>query len=322
LIAAARELQEINGRELTMSELQRIGQNQTADKVAEQYHILDNLLPEPFCVSLHYDDLNDPSIQQELRLVRGLARVWDNESAQSSQRGQFDAAGERSFLNVSLGSRMSVGGLLVHSLVGVAVESVGQQSLTKIRHDLSIDKAADLLRRLQRIESQRESFSTLVGRLNIWFDRIETWRFRVAFHAASFLSSRSPQENHSIAIIAPTIQAFEEAIRRRDTIHRLLMTELALRLYKHQKATHPNELADLVPAFLTSVPIDPYSGDPLIFRRTDENYLLYSVGRDGDDDGGKFGTSATTLDESYDFDIETLWRPNPIPTTATPRSSK
>ena len=43
----------------------------------------------------------------------------------------------------------------------------------------------------------------------------------------------------------------------------------------------------LVPDYLAAVPIDPYSGRPLVYRRTGDGYLLYSVGLDGVDDGGQ-----------------------------------
>jgi hypothetical protein len=35
------------------------------------------------------------------------------------------------------------------------------------------------------------------------------------------------------------------------------------------------------------VPIDPYSDRPLVYRRTDDGYLLYSVGSNRVDDGGQ-----------------------------------
>ena len=42
-----------------------------------------------------------------------------------------------------------------------------------------------------------------------------------------------------------------------------------------------------MPDYLSQVPIDPYSGRPLIYRRTAEGYLLYSVGSNRVDDGGQ-----------------------------------
>jgi hypothetical protein len=48
----------------------------------------------------------------------------------------------------------------------------------------------------------------------------------------------------------------------------------------------PDQLSSLVPAFLDKVPIDPYDGQPLRYKRTDKGYMVYSIGPDSVDDGG------------------------------------
>jgi hypothetical protein len=40
------------------------------------------------------------------------------------------------------------------------------------------------------------------------------------------------------------------------------------------------------------VPMDPYSDEPLVYRRTDRGFTLYSVGPDFADDGGEPGLNA------------------------------
>jgi len=49
----------------------------------------------------------------------------------------------------------------------------------------------------------------------------------------------------------------------------------------------PATLDELVPGRLRSVPRDPFAADaPLLLRRTDADWTVYSVGPDGEDDGG------------------------------------
>ena len=67
---------------------------------------------------------------------------------------------------------------------------------------------------------------------------------------------------------------------------RMLLCALALRCYRLDHGELPPALADLVPEYLAEVPVDPFSGRPLVYRRQDGEYLLYSVGPDGQDDGG------------------------------------
>jgi hypothetical protein len=49
----------------------------------------------------------------------------------------------------------------------------------------------------------------------------------------------------------------------------------------------PERLNELVPKYLEQVPIDPFDGKPIRYRRTDPGYLLYSIMADGQDDGGR-----------------------------------
>jgi hypothetical protein len=49
----------------------------------------------------------------------------------------------------------------------------------------------------------------------------------------------------------------------------------------------PDLLKDLVPSFLPAVPIDPFDGQPLRFKRLPTGYVIYSIGADRQDDGGK-----------------------------------
>ncbi len=72
-----------------------------------------------------------------------------------------------------------------------------------------------------------------------------------------------------------------------DTENALLLVTLALRAYRLDHGAYPPTLDVLAPGYLRSVPNDPFAlSGPLRYRRTGANYLLYSVGPDGKDDGG------------------------------------
>ncbi len=62
---------------------------------------------------------------------------------------------------------------------------------------------------------------------------------------------------------------------------------LAVFTYQSREGRLPQSLPDLVDAgLLPSVPIDPYSGQPFVYRATDKDFTLYSVGEDCTDNGG------------------------------------
>lgn len=68
---------------------------------------------------------------------------------------------------------------------------------------------------------------------------------------------------------------------------RLLMAELALRCCQSKQGHPPARLGELATNFLSHVPEDPFSGQPLVYHSQGTNWLLYSVGPHGVDDGGK-----------------------------------
>jgi hypothetical protein len=78
-----------------------------------------------------------------------------------------------------------------------------------------------------------------------------------------------------------------QKLAQAETARRLTVTAIALKRYHFQHGTYPAALNDLVPAFLPAVPSDFMDGKPLRYRlRPDGDFLLYSVGEDGQDDGG------------------------------------
>ena len=73
-----------------------------------------------------------------------------------------------------------------------------------------------------------------------------------------------------------------------ESHRRLIVAALALERYRGQHGSYPNALASLAPEFLKTVPVDFMDGQPLRYRLNDDgHFLLYSVGLDCVDNGGK-----------------------------------
>jgi hypothetical protein len=79
-------------------------------------------------------------------------------------------------------------------------------------------------------------------------------------------------------------------------IRRVAITTLALERYRRAHGgAAPDSLAALVPAFMPAVPIDPFSGTPLVYKNEAASYVLYSVDTNRVDDGGAlYGMAAGT----------------------------
>ncbi|AQT68468.1 Bacterial type II secretion system protein G [Anaerohalosphaera lusitana] len=62
---------------------------------------------------------------------------------------------------------------------------------------------------------------------------------------------------------------------------------LAIEKYRLDKDRLPEKLADLTPTYLDEVPVDPFDGKPMKYlKKGDTNYVVYSIGKDGTDNGG------------------------------------
>ena len=68
---------------------------------------------------------------------------------------------------------------------------------------------------------------------------------------------------------------------------RIRLADLALAVERYRLANGrlPKVIDDLTPDFIPSVPLDPYTDEPLHYRPTDDGFVIYSVDPDRKDDG-------------------------------------
>ena len=68
---------------------------------------------------------------------------------------------------------------------------------------------------------------------------------------------------------------------------RVTRAALAVERFRLGAGALPENLADVVPRYLDVLPEDPYDGNPLRYRKLDKGFVVYSIGKDGIDDGGE-----------------------------------
>jgi hypothetical protein len=90
-----------------------------------------------------------------------------------------------------------------------------------------------------------------------------------------------------LALLLPALskaaRSGEYAMAKRD----VLLTVIALELHRRRHGSWPQSLEELVPALLPAIPPDRFDGRPLHYALVDGKPLLYSIGNDRDDDGGR-----------------------------------
>ncbi|HZL13452.1 MAG TPA: hypothetical protein VFC85_04855, partial [Verrucomicrobiae bacterium] len=74
---------------------------------------------------------------------------------------------------------------------------------------------------------------------------------------------------------------------RIESARRIAIAAIALKRFQLKQGKLPKSLNELAPEFFATVPLDPYDGKPLHYKKNpDGTFLLYSVGENGVDDGG------------------------------------
>jgi hypothetical protein len=89
-----------------------------------------------------------------------------------------------------------------------------------------------------------------------------------------------------------------------------LLTVLAVMRYEKEKGRYPVGLEELVESgYLKRLPMDPYSDGPLVYRKTESGFLLYSVGVNLKDDDGEMGLSSRGTPKMYMDDGDWVFWP-------------
>jgi hypothetical protein len=87
--------------------------------------------------------------------------------------------------------------------------------------------------------------------------------------------------------IVPATSKVAMAFRRCQAEIRCTIAAVAAERFRIARGRWPESLAELTPKYLPEVLLDPFDGKPLRYRKTADGVLIYSVGPDGKDDGGK-----------------------------------
>lgn len=83
-----------------------------------------------------------------------------------------------------------------------------------------------------------------------------------------------------------SLTSFLKRVTTAEANRQLVLTAIALQRYKLRHGNYPTSLELLVPEILPTAPRDPVDGKPLRYIPHPHDFLLYSVGEDGEDNSG------------------------------------
>jgi hypothetical protein len=95
--------------------------------------------------------------------------------------------------------------------------------------------------------------------------------------------------------LMPALTKMIEAHARVDAQLAAAHTAVALERYRLANNSLPDDLAQLVPTYIEKIPIDPFDGRPLRYKKLSPQpgYTIYSIGTDEHDDLGDKSSDAT-----------------------------
>lgn len=113
--------------------------------------------------------------------------------------------------------------------------------------------------------------------------RLADWKIQDYENQSDDLLSRLRLRTKVYATVRDDAKHAEDELGRRDGLH----IGIALEQYHRQYKAYPASLVQLMPAFLNEIPADRVTGDPVHYRIVNGKPLVYSVGQDRKDDGGR-----------------------------------
>ncbi|MFZ2147882.1 MAG: hypothetical protein WAV28_11740, partial [Sedimentisphaerales bacterium] len=118
--------------------------------------------------------------------------------------------------------------------------------------------------------------------------------------------------NVLLQILAPPLARINEIANRNKTEVYATVTLLALLRYDKDKGSYPNDLQQLITAgYLKQLPMDPFSDKPLSYKKTEDNFILYSVGPNFTDEGGEYSRDSKGRIKNWLDNGDTVFWPVP-----------
>ena len=105
-----------------------------------------------------------------------------------------------------------------------------------------------------------------------------------------------------LAMFLPASSSCLKVEDRVAVLQDLVPVVFALAAYRADHGEYPKDLAALAPKYLPAVPQDLFSGGPIRYKREDGGYVVYSVGQNGKDDGGRASWEESDSEQNPDHD--------------------
>ncbi len=204
----------------------------------------------PLELSTNYFEKHLPELSYSKSLC--LVLVAEGRLAELENR---PADAPQSYLDAIQFSHETVrGGVVIDKLVGIATESLALTPLEKVSRGLEAKDCRKAIQSLEAVEAKREDLEETfkkegtLSRQGSFIQKLVAMLMYKSFH---------PERANE--------QKMQQKVNGVEKRRRMLMLDLAARAYELESGKPPKTLADLTPAYLKSIPLDPDTGTNLVY---------------------------------------------------------
>ncbi|MBI5094850.1 MAG: hypothetical protein HZB26_20725 [Candidatus Hydrogenedentes bacterium] len=259
----------------------------------------------------------------DLTLVRSLARESATRAMWESHNGNVEGALQWVTLGLHLSNGLESEPFMIAGLVRVACAGHALNALQAVlcEHDAASAWLEQLARELTHVADRRLIAMTFQGErcysaasytnmslhggpgrpfmtLNqIKMNEFSGWivdaalqndiqQRNAAYKTIEVDAARMSRLYALAKLLAPALLRATDAFEYNIAQTNLAEIAVALKRYKKEAGSYPEELSLLVPKHIKELPLDTFSGIPYPYKQVGQGFKIYSVGRNQVDDGG------------------------------------
>ena len=274
---------------------------QELDAYSSQFEQAERALKRPLLTSAVSSIDEYDSFSQNYNWFRRVALALDCRAIQHLHETDYDSALNDACLIAELSLPLRRSNSISFVLTAPAIEQMGHVQLVRCVQDASSASLKIAMSRLARIKPADQDLDALYQNDAAIEWASCHWQRRLQLLIWEAASDKSPELDYTNNF------RFNNATRRQAIVL------MAIELFRRKENRYPANLKSLVPAFLDSVPTDPFSSNaienPLVYRLNSDgnSFELYSVGANLIDDNGKLSSSGGELyDQKGDVNLAAM----------------
>lgn len=204
-------------------------------------------------VPVQYSETYMSAHLEGLAGMKRLANALAAEGRLAEMQNRFNDAARADLDTIRMGVHLHQGGVLIDSLVALAVESIGTANLRAIVPRLDQTTCREAALELEKLDAERVTWQEIMDQESEWGDRtFPGLRFRIAALFASRSTAAARKKAQS------KFESQQAGLRR-------LSVQLAARAYELTNGAPPKAIAELVPEYLKAIPQDPVTGTNMVY---------------------------------------------------------